>query len=86
VSVNFCWDLVRTKHSTFEHGTSSDVPALEQIAPNGVLSTNDLQMLRAMHAATGRSNSLWSDIADKLEHLQDDDCNKTVSIKIWTEY
>jgi hypothetical protein len=86
VSVTFCWDLVRTNPSRFANGTSSDVDALKLIAPNGVVSTNDLQTLRAMHAATTRRESLWGDIGAVLERLQGEDYAKTVSIKVWTEF
>lgn len=87
MSVTFCWDLVRTNPSRFAHGTSSDVDALKHIAPNGVLSTNDLQTLRAMSAAVGSDRqTLWSDIADVLKRLQGEDYDKTVSIKVWTEF
>lgn len=86
MSVSFCWNVVKHSHWTFAHGTSSDVEALNVVAPNGVLSTNDLQTLRAMHAATTLKESLWSDIADILGRLQGEDYVKTVSIKVWTEY
>lgn len=86
MSVSFCWETVRSSPRTFAHGTSSDMQALKQIAPDGVLSTDDIKMLRAMHAASGRTDSLWNDIASTLERLLGDDYDQKISIRVWTAF
>ncbi len=86
MSVNFCWETVRSSPRTFAHGTSSDIQALKDIAPDGVISTDDIKMLRAMHSAKGQKDSLWNDIADRLEGLLGDDYDQKISIRVWTAF
>lgn len=87
MSVSFTWQLQRkAPKPAFRHGTSSDVHALENTFPGGVVSSKDVGMLRAMHRATGEKASLWLDIAEKLSSLQGDDYDREVILEIGTEY
>lgn len=85
MSATFCYEVINpTGAKRFAHGTSSDERPLAGIF-DGVVSTNDLDKLRAMHLATHLSDSLWSDIAEVLERLQGDSIEE-FSIKVWAEY
>lgn len=83
MSASFCWELVKDSRAhTFDAGTSSDVSALNDTF-RGIVSSNQIALLRAMHRATHLKKSLWSEIADTLERLSP---NKEVKIKVWAEY
>lgn len=83
MSVSFCYAVVRPAALRFSNGTSSDVETLH-VTFGGVVSSDKINMLRAMHRATQLKESLWSEIADALERLGGDDME--VTLKIWTEY
>lgn len=86
MSTSFCYQVVNpTALKSFAHGTSSDADALRNTFGN-LVSSKQIHILRAMHAATQQKASLWSDIADKLEYLQGDDFDKEVQLKVWVEY
>lgn len=86
MSASFRYEVINpAKAKSFAHGTSSDVDAPNDIFGK-IISTKYVPVLRAMHKATHLSESLWNDIADLLEHLQGNDYDKEVSIKVWVEY
>ena len=82
MSVSFCWEIVKPgKARTFNAGTSSDILPLKETFGQEVSAT-DVPKLRAMHAATHLNSSLWSEIADALERLDDEE----IKLRIWTEF
>lgn len=82
MSVSFMWEIIKPgKAKSFAAGTSSDIDPLRRIFGDTV-ETKDIPTLRAMHAATHCDTSLWSEIADTLERLDDEDAK----LKIWTEF
>lgn len=84
MSVTFCYRVKRPeKGLSFSRGTSSDQEALDKVF-SGTVSTADIRILRAMAGAV-RGDSLWSEIADKLEAIQGDS-NESVTLEIWPEY
>lgn len=86
MSVSFMWELIKPeKAKAFRNGTSSDVETLRRIFGKQVSSTQ-IPVLNAMHAATRQKESLWGDIAATLERLQGEDYEKEVKLRIWTEY
>ncbi len=86
MSASFCYEIVKpARAKTFTHGTSSDVEALKDTF-GPTVSAAQIPVLRAMHRATRLEKTLWSDIADALERLQDGDYESDVSIRVWVEY
>lgn len=85
MSVSFMWEVVKPERAkAFCHGTSSDIETLRETFGDTVTSSH-IHTLRAMHRATQLKESLWSEIADKLDSLQGDDPTM-VTIKVWTEF
>lgn len=79
MSVAFCWKLVSHDHRRFATGTSNDIEPLDSLF-GGIVRYVDLPRLRAMQAIT-RKESLWQEIADKLESL-----GEGAEINVWPEY
>jgi hypothetical protein len=88
MSVSFIWELVRNQKAlSLSSGSSSDIETLRKVFGDPAeISTREISKLRAMHEATGRSHSLWSAIADKLEQLQGSGAETEICIKVWTEF
>ncbi len=86
MSVSFIWELKTDKRNSFRNGTSSDIKALDEMFPQREITSNDVKLLRGMHASTNYKESLWKDIADKLDAIQGEDYNKVVILKIDTEF
>lgn len=86
MSVSFIWEIKTGKRNAFRHGTSSDVVTLDEMFPGREITSNDLRLLKGMHASTRQKESLWRDISDKLEAIQGDDYEKEVTLKIDTEF
>ena len=86
MAISFMWEIVKPERAnSFDAGTSRDEqPMLETFG--NTISSDRIPVLRAMHRATGRDKSLWSEIADTLGRLQGDDYETKVAIKVWTEY
>lgn len=86
MSVSFRWEVEKPERArSFGAGTSSDESTFLDLF-SGRCSTEHIPMLKAMHLATKQSKSLWGEIADTLERLQGNDCEKSVTLRIWTEY
>ena len=83
MSVTFMWEIVKPDRGrSFGCGTSSDVEILRNVF-GATVSDADIEKLRAMDLAAGRSKTLWGEIADTLERLSEAD---SVTLKIWPEY
>lgn len=84
MSARFHWELLPLKQNKtpiFGNGASSDAQILTECFPEWIVFHSDIRMLRAMHATTGLKESLWAEIADKLEAL-----GETAKLKVTVEY
>lgn len=91
MSVSFTWKIKTIERNVFRHGTSNDIATLDYVFPGREVSSDDIKILRAMHNAShsphaDQYDSLWKDIADKLEGLQGEDYDKRIELKIDTEF
>lgn len=82
MSVTFKYEIITPENGTrLGAGTSSDIDPLKRTFGDRA-APKDIPTLRAMHAATHQSVSLWSEIADALERLDNDGSH----LRIWTEF
>ena len=88
MGVSFTWRLVETdRKPVLRGGSSSDIAVLDEMFPSRVISSDDIRLLRGMAKTSfSGSNSLWGEIADKLEALQGDDYDKKIAIVIEPEF
>jgi hypothetical protein len=86
MSVSFVWNLKKHDRPSFRNGTSSDIGTLDRIFPGREISSKDIEKLRAMHEARRDGESLWGEIADKLEAIRGDDYAREVIIEVDTEF
>lgn len=87
MTISFVFSIVDPDHKrSFKNGTSSDVATLQETFPDFIVSTTEIKILRAMHRATGLKESLWSEIADTLERLRGDDCDREIKLEIGTRW